>query len=131
MISSLSKTCRASFGLLSSTSRGYRLSQKAARTTKANSPYESRAQTEAAVERIHERLKQIRAAIAKEKVEKTSVAADSHRRQRQSASGREALQLSLGALTEARDFLDAAHKVVRTSIDTVKQAMAAERLRDG
>jgi ADP-ribosylglycohydrolase len=107
------------------------MSQRPARSTKANSPYESRAETEAAVERIHERFKQIRAAIAKEKVEKTSVAADSHRRQRQSASGREALQLSLGALTEARDFLDAAHKVVCTSIDTVKQAMAAERLRDG
>jgi hypothetical protein len=100
------------------------MSQQAARSTKADSPYESRAETEAAVERIHERFKQIRAAIAKEKVEKTSVAVDSHRRQRQSASGREPLQLSLGALTEARDFLDAAPKVVCTSIDTVKQAMA-------
>ena len=56
------------------------MSQKAARSTKANSPYESRAETEAAVERIHERFKQIRAAIAKEKLEKTSVAVDSHPR---------------------------------------------------
>jgi hypothetical protein len=131
MVGSPSKICRASFGLQVSTSRTCVMSPKVPRSTKANSPYESRAETEAAVERIHERFKQIRAAIAKEKVEKTSAAADSHRRQRQSASGREALQLSLGALTEARDSLDAAHKVVCTSIDTVKQAMAAEQLRDG
>jgi hypothetical protein len=106
------------------------MSQKAARSTKADSPYESRAETEAAVERIHERFKQIRAAIAKEKVEKTSVAVDSHRRQRQSASGREALQLSLGALTEARDFLDAAQGGLHIHRHS-EASDGAERLRDG
>jgi hypothetical protein len=64
--------------------------QKVARSTKTNSPYESRAETEAAVERIHEHFKDIGAAIAKEKVEKTSAAADSHRRQPQSVLDREA-----------------------------------------
>jgi hypothetical protein len=44
---------------------------------------------------------------------------------------REALQQSLGALTEVRDSLNAACKIVCTSIDTVERAMAAERLRDG
>jgi hypothetical protein len=53
--------------------------------SETNSQYESRAETEAAVERIHECFKYIRAAIAKEKVEKTSAAADSHRGQPQSA----------------------------------------------
>jgi hypothetical protein len=106
------------------------MSQQAARSTKADSPYESRAETEAAVERIHERFKQIRAAIAKEKVEKTSVAVDSHRRQRQSASGREALQLSLGALTEARDFLDAAQGGLHIHRHS-EASDGAERLRDG
>jgi uncharacterized membrane protein YccC len=105
------------------------MSQKVARSPKANSPYESRAETEAAVERIHERFKDIRAAIAKEKAQKTSAAADSHSRPRQSAL--EALQQSLGALTEARDSLNAACKIVCTSIDTVERAIAAERLRDG
>jgi hypothetical protein len=61
------------------------MAQEVARSTKTNSRYESRAETEAAVERIHERFKDIRAAIGKEKVEKTSAAADSHRRQPQSA----------------------------------------------
>ena len=56
------------------------MSQKVARSPKANNPYESRAETEAAVERIHERFKDIRAAIAKEKAPKTSGAADSHPR---------------------------------------------------
>jgi FtsZ-interacting cell division protein ZipA len=109
----------------------YVMSQKVARSPKANSPYESRAETEAAVERIHERFKDIRAAIAKEKAQKTSAAADSHPRPRQSALEREALQQSLGALTEARNSLNAACKIVCTSIDTVKRAVAAERLRDG
>jgi hypothetical protein len=112
-------------------SRTYLMPQKGARSTKGRSPYESRAETAAAVARIHEHFKDVRAAIAKEKVKKTSAAADSHRRQRQSALDREALQLSLGALTEAHDSLNAARKVVCTSIDTVKRAMAAERLRDG
>jgi hypothetical protein len=85
MFSSPSKTCRTSFGLRLITSRAYLMPQKEARSTKTNSPYESRAETEAAVERIHERFEDIRAAIAKEKVEKTSATADSHRRQRQSA----------------------------------------------
>ena len=107
------------------------MSQKVARSPKANSPYESRAETEAPVERIHERFKDNRAAIAKEKAQKTSAAADSHPRPPQSALEREALQQSLGALTEARDSLNAACKIVCTSIDTVKRAMAAERLRDG
>jgi hypothetical protein len=105
--------------------------QKVARSPKANSPYESRAETEAAVERIHERFKDIRAAIAKERVQKTSAAADLQPRPRQSALEREALQQSLGALTEARDSLNAACKIVSISIDTVKGAMAAKRLRDG
>jgi hypothetical protein len=109
----------------------YVMSQKVARSPKANSPYESRAETEAAVERIHERFKDIRAAIAKEKAQKTSAAADSHPRPRQSALEREALQQSLGALTEARNSFNAACKIVCTSIDTVKRAEAAERLRDG
>ena len=95
------------------------MSQKVARSPKANSPYESRAETEAAVERIHERFRDIRAAIAKEKAQKTSAAADSHPRPRQSALEREALQQSLGALTEARDSLNAACKIVCISIDTV------------
>lgn len=113
-------------------SRTYLMPQKGARSTKGRSPYESRAETAAAVARIHEHFKDVRAAIAKEKVKKTSAAAaDSHLRQRQSALDREALQLSLGALTEAHDSLNAARKVVCTSIDTVKRAMAAERLRDG
>jgi hypothetical protein len=109
----------------------YVMSQKVTRSPKANSPYESRAETEAAVERIHERFKDIRAAIAKEKAQKTSAAVDLRPGPRQSTLGREALQQSLGALTEARDSLDAASKIVSTSIDTVKRAMAAERLRDG
>jgi quinolinate synthase len=107
------------------------MSQKVTRSPKANSPYESRAETEAAVERIHERFKDIRAAIAKEKAQKTSAAADSHPSPRQSALEREALQQSLGALTEARDSLNAASRIVCTSIDIVERAMAAERLRDG
>jgi hypothetical protein len=107
------------------------MSQKVARSSKANSPYESRAETEAAVDRIHERFKDIRAAIAKDKAQKTSAAVDPHPRPRQSALEREALQQSLGALTEARDSLIAASKVVCRSMDTVKRAMAAERLRDG
>jgi vacuolar-type H+-ATPase subunit E/Vma4 len=105
--------------------------QKVTRSPKANSPYESRAQTEAAVERIHERFKDIRAAIAKEKAQKTSAASDSIYRSRQSALEREALQLSLGALVEARDSLNAACKIVSTSIDTVKLAMVAKQSRDG
>jgi hypothetical protein len=86
MVSSPSKTCRTSSGLRLSTSRTYTMAQKVARSTETNSQYESRAETEAAVERIHECFKDIRAAIAKEKVEKISAAAaDSHRRQPQSA----------------------------------------------
>ena len=130
MVSSPSKARRTSFGLRLSTSRRYVMSQKVARSPKANSPYESRAETEAAVERIHERFKHVRAAIAKEKGQKTSAAADSHPRPGQSALEREALQQSLGALTEARDSLNAARKIVSTSIDTVKRTMAAKRLRD-
>jgi hypothetical protein len=42
-----------------------------------------------------------------------------------------ALQQSLGALTDARDSLNAACKIACASIDTVERAMAAERLRDG
>jgi len=103
--------------------------QKVARSTKKNSPYESRAATEAAVERIHGHFKDIKAAITKEKATKTSATANPDRRQLQTALGREALQLSLGALTEARDSLNAAHKVVCTSIDTVKRAI--RRNRDG
>ena len=53
----------------------YVMSQKVVRSPRANSPYESRAETEAAVERIHERFRDIRAAIAKEKAQKTSAAA--------------------------------------------------------
>jgi hypothetical protein len=100
--------------------------RKVDRSTKTGSPYESRAVTEAAVERIHEHFKDIKAAIAKEKAAKTSAAANSRRRQPRSALDREALQLSLGALTEVRDSLNAAHKVVCTSIDAVKRAMAAQ-----
>jgi hypothetical protein len=131
MVSSRSKARRTSFGLRLITSRSYVMSQKVARSPKANSPYESRAQTEAAVERIHERFKDIKAAIAKEKAQKTSAAADSHPRPGQSALEHEALQQSLGALTEARDSLNAACRIVCTSIDTVERAIAAERLRDG
>ena len=54
------------------------MSQKSSSFTKANNPYESRAETEVAVERIHERFKDTRAAIAKEKARTTSAAADSH-----------------------------------------------------
>jgi hypothetical protein len=54
-----------------------------------------------------------------------------HPKPRQSALERQALQQSLEALTEARDSLNAASKIVCTSIDTVKRAMAAERLSDG
>jgi hypothetical protein len=81
MVSSPSKTCRTSSGLRLSTSRMCVMAQKVARSTETNSRYESRAETEAAVERIHECFKHIRAAIAKEKVERTSAAADSHRGQ--------------------------------------------------
>jgi hypothetical protein len=107
------------------------MSQKVARSPKANSPYESRAETEAAVERIHERFKHVRAAIAKEKGQKTSAAAGSHPRPSQGALESEVLQQSLGALTEARDSLNAACKILCKSIDTVERAMAAERLRHG
>jgi hypothetical protein len=62
MVSSRSKARRTSFGLRLSTSRRCVMSQKVARSSKANSPYESRPETEAAVERIHERFKDIRAA---------------------------------------------------------------------
>ena len=103
---------------------------KVARPTETDSPYESRAETKAAVERIHEHFTGIKAEIAKEKAGKTSAATDSPRRQPQSALDREALQLSLGALTDARDSLKKAHKVVCTSIETVKRAMAAQKLRD-
>jgi hypothetical protein len=103
------------------------MAQKAGRSTKTDSLYESRAETEAAVERIHGHFKDIEAAITREKAAKTSAIADSDHRQLQSAL--EALQLSLGALTEARDSLTTAHKVVCTSIDTVKRAML--RTRDG
>jgi hypothetical protein len=85
MVSSPSKTCRTSSGLRLSTSRMCTMAQKVARSTETNSRYESRAETEAAVERIHECFKHIRAAIAKEKVERTSAAADSHRGQPRSA----------------------------------------------
>jgi hypothetical protein len=67
-------------GLRLSTSRTYVMSQKVARSTKKKSPYESRAETEAAVERIHGHFKDIKAAIAKEKAAKTSATADSDRR---------------------------------------------------
>ena len=103
--------------------------QKVARPTQTDSPYESSAKTKAAVERIHEHFTGIKAEIAKEKAGKTSAATDSPRRHPQSASDREALQLSLGALTDARDSLKKAHKVVCTSIETVKRAMAAQQLR--
>jgi hypothetical protein len=102
--------------------------QKVARPTQTDSPYESSAETEAAVKRIHEHFTGIKAEIAKEKAGKTS--ADSPRRQPQSALDLEALQLTLGALTEARDSLKTAHRVVCTSIETVKRAMAAQQLRD-
>ena len=98
--------------------------QKAARSTKTDGPYESRAETEAAVERIHEHFKDVKAAITREKAAKTSATADSDRRQLQTALDRQALQLALEALTETRDSLNAAHKVISTSIDTVKRAMA-------
>jgi hypothetical protein len=104
--------------------------QKVARPTQTDSPYESSAETEAAVKRIHEHFTGIKAEIAKEKAGKTSAATDSPRRQPQSALDLEALQLTLGALTEARDSLKTAHRVVCTSIETVKRAMAAQQLRD-
>jgi hypothetical protein len=103
--------------------------QKVARSTKTDGPYESRAETEAAVERIHEHFKDVKAAITREKAAKTSATADSDRRQLQSLSDRQALQLSLGALTEARDSLSTARKAVCTSIETVKRAI--RRNRDG
>jgi hypothetical protein len=87
--------------------------QKVARSTKTDGPYESRAETEA-VERIHEHFKDVKAAITREKAAKTSATADSDRRQLQSLSDRQALQLSLGALTEARDSLSTARKAVCT-----------------
>jgi hypothetical protein len=98
--------------------------QKVARSTRKNSPYESRAKTEAAVERIHGHFKDVKAAITKEKAATVSATAASDRRRLQTASGRQALQLALEALTETRDSLTAAHKVINTSIDTVKRAMA-------
>ena len=96
----------------------YVMSQKVARSPKANS-IQSRAETEAAAERIHERFRNIKAAIAKEKAQKTSAAADSHPRPRGRALEPEGLQQSLGALTEARDSLNAACKIFCISIDTV------------
>ena len=56
MVSSRSKARRTSFGLRVKHESKYVMSQKVARSPKANSPYESRAETEAAVERIHERF---------------------------------------------------------------------------
>jgi hypothetical protein len=100
------------------------MAQKTGGPTKTDSPYESRAETEAAVERIHGHFKDIEAAITKEKAARTSASADPDRRQLQSAL--DALQLSLGALTEASDSLTKAHKVVCTCIDTVKRAMRRE-----
>jgi hypothetical protein len=97
--------------------------QKVARSNKTDSPYESRAETEAAVERIHGHFKNIKAAITKEKSAEASATAGSHPRQLQNASDREALRLSFQALTEARDSLTTAHKAVCTSIDTLKRAM--------
>jgi hypothetical protein len=97
--------------------------QKVARSTRKNSPYESRAKTEAAVERIHGHFKDIKTAITKEKAATASTTADSDRRQLQTALDRQALQLALEALTETRDSLNAAHKVISTSSDTVKRAI--------
>jgi hypothetical protein len=97
--------------------------ENAVRSDKTDMPYESRAKTEAAVERIHETFKRTKQAIAEEKAGEPSGAANS-RVQPESELVREALQLSLEALTEARDSLDAALKTVCTSIDTVKQAKA-------
>ena len=56
------------------------MAQKVASSTKTNSPYESRAETEEAVERIHGHFKDIKAAITKEKAAKPSATADSDRR---------------------------------------------------
>jgi hypothetical protein len=103
--------------------------QKVARSTRKNSPYESRAETKAAVERIHGHFKDVKAAITKEKAATVSATAASDRRRLQTASDRQALQLALEALTETRDSLTAAHKVINTSIDTVKRAI--RRNRDG
>ena len=100
------------------------MAQKAGRSIKTDSRYESRAKTEAAVERIHGHFKDIEAAITREKAAKTSATTDPDRRQLQGAL--DALQLSLGALTEARDSLTTADKVLCTSIDTVKRAMRRE-----
>jgi hypothetical protein len=58
------------------------VAQKAASSTKTNSPYESRAETQEAVERIHGHFKDIKAAITKEKAAKTSAPADSDRRRK-------------------------------------------------
>lgn len=101
--------------------------QKAARSPKTDGPYESRAQTEAAVERIRGHFKDAKTAIAKEEASKTSAPANSDRRQLQSALNRQALQRALEALTEARDSLNIAHKVVSTSIDVVKRAIQRNR----
>jgi hypothetical protein len=89
--------------------------QKVARRAKTDGPYESRAETEAAVERIHGHFEDVKTAITK-KATKTSATADSDRRQLQSALDRQVLQLALGALTEARYSLTKAHKVVRTPL---------------
>jgi hypothetical protein len=120
-------TCRISFGLPPIKSRGCRVPQKVARSAKTDGPYESRAETEAAVERIHGHFKDVKAAITKEKAAKISAPDDSDRRQLQSALDRQVLQLALGALTEARYSLTKAHKVVRTSIDIVKRAIERNR----
>jgi hypothetical protein len=69
------------------------MAQKAV-STKTDSQYESRAKTEAAVERIHGHFKDIEAAITREKAAKTSATTDPDRRQLQSAL--DALQLSRG-----------------------------------
>lgn len=97
--------------------------EKAVRSDKTDMPYESPDETEAAVERIHEHFKRTKEAIAEEKAAETAAAADSCT-QPQSELVREALQLSLEALTEARDSLNAALKTVCTSIDAVNQAKA-------
>jgi hypothetical protein len=116
-----------SFGLPLIASRACAMPQKVARSPKTNGPYESRAATEAAVERIHGHFKDAKTAIAKERAAKTSATEKSDRRGLQSALNRQALQLALGALSEARDSLTTAHKAVNTSIEVVKRAIQRNR----
>ena len=120
-------TCHISFGLPLVKSRASKMPSKVARSARKDRLYESRAQTKAAIGRIHGHFKDVKAAITKDKVAKTSATADSDPRQLQSALDRQVLQLALGALTEARYSLTTAHKVVRTSIDIVKRAIERSR----